>query len=64
MKLKDLKKGTFFTKKFIEYPDEYQVFIKGYYDRHLKRYECTRFADCNNVQYINGNKEVFTDFIF
>lgn len=64
MKLKELKKGTFFTKKPIEKPDEYQVFIRGEYVRSEKRYECTRFADVNDVQYIRGDKEVFTNFIF
>lgn len=64
MKLKELKKGTFFTKKPIEYPDEYQVFIRGEYVRSVKKYECTRFVDVNDVQYIRGDKEVFTNFIF
>ena len=64
MTIKELKKGEYFTKKNYEYPNENQVFIRGAYDRSAKKYECTRFSDCNDILYINGNKEVFTDFIF
>lgn len=64
MIIKELKKGEFFTKKAIEYPTENQVFIRGNYDRTSKKYEIVRFSDCNDIQYIKGNKEIFTDFIF
>lgn len=64
MKLKELKPGEYFTKKPIEYPKETQVFIRGSYDRALKKYECVRFSDSCDYQYIDGSKEVFTDFIF
>ena len=64
MKIKELKKGDFFTKKSIEYPKENQVFIRGDYDRSLKKFEIIRFSDCNDVQFISGEKEIFVDFIF
>lgn len=64
MKINDLKMGDFFTKKAVEYPTERQVFIRGEYDRSTKKYECTRFDDINTVCYLDGKKEVFTDFIF
>lgn len=64
MTIKELKKGDFFTKKPIKCPNEKQVFIRGEYDRELKKYECIRFDDINNVQYLKGDKEIFTDFIF
>ena len=64
MMLKDLKKGEFFTKKPLEYPADNQVFIRGSYDRTSKKYEIIRFSDCNDIQLMRGNKEVFTDFIF
>lgn len=64
MKLKELKKGNFFTKKAIENPKESQVFIRGNYDRTEKKYECVRFSDCNDYFYISGEKEVFIDFCF
>lgn len=64
MKIKDLKKGDFFTKKAVEYPTERQVFIRGEYDRSTKKYECARFDDINRVCYLDGKKEVYTDFTF
>ena len=64
MTIRELKKGEFFTKKDILHPNETQVWIKGDYDRALKRYECTRFSDCNDMQYIRGDKEVYTNLIF
>ena len=42
MKIKDLKKGAFFTKKPVDNPKESQVWIRGEYDRSEKKYECTR----------------------
>ena len=62
--VKDLKKGDFFTKKQIEYPNDRQVWVRGDYDRTEKRYECYRFDDINDVRYISGGKEVYTDFTF
>ena len=64
MTVKELKKGDYFTKKNIEYPNENQVFIRAEYDRTEKKYVCYRFSDVNDIQYIKGSKEVFTDFIF
>ena len=64
MKIKDMKKGSFFTKKQIECPVDRQVWIRGDYDRSEKKYECVRFDDANAFCYISGEKEVFTDFIF
>lgn len=64
MKIKDIKKGGFFTKKAIDCPSDRQVWIRGDYDRSEKKYECTRFDDCCTFCYMSGSKEVFTDFIF
>ena len=64
MKIKELKKGEFFTKKPLEYPKESQVWIRGDYDRSEKKYECVRFDDANAFCYLSGTKEVFTDMIF
>lgn len=64
MKLKELKKGDFFCKKAIEYPNENQVFIRGDYIRSEKKFEVYRFSDVNDTFYIKGDKEVFTEFIF
>ena len=64
MKLKDLKKGEFFTKKAIDSPTGSQVWIRGDYIREDKKYECTCFDDINRTCYIPGSKEVFVDFVF
>lgn len=64
MKLKDLKKGEFFTLKNVLYPTESQVFVRGSYDREKKTYSCHYFNDINHERFLKGNKEVYTDFIF
>lgn len=64
MKLKDLKRGDYFTKKDISEPTESQVFIRGEYCREDKKYIVYRFSDVNDFQLMKGDKEVFTDFCF
>lgn len=64
MKLKELKKGEVFTKKHITEPKDNQVWIKGDYDRTIKKYECYRWSDVNCFIYVDGNKEIYTEFIF
>ena len=64
MTVKELKRGAFFCKRDIECPAENQVWIRGDYDRSARRYECTRFSDCADVQYMRGDKVVFCDFTF
>lgn len=64
MKLKELKKGDFFTRKAIAEPNESQVWIRGEYDRSQGKYECVRFDDANRFAYLKGTAEVHTDFVF
>lgn len=64
IKLKELKKGDYFTLKPIEYPEDRQVYIRGDYERSNKKYSVCKFDDVNNERFIKGDKEVFTDFIF
>lgn len=64
MKLKDLKKGEYFTRKNIEYPTEKQVWIKGDYDRQLKKYSCINFSDISREIFLKSETEIFVDFIF
>ena len=64
MKVKELKKGDFFTKKSISDPKENQVWIRGEYVRGMKKYECIRFSDANSFCYLPGNDPVFVDFCF
>lgn len=63
-KLKNLKLGYFFTLKPIEYPNETHVYIRKEYDRETKKYYCVKFSDVNHYRMIDGNKEVYIDFIF
>ena len=64
MKLKELKKGDYFTIVNVEYPKESQVFIKGEYDRTLKTFTCSKFSDICSSRNFKSDKEVFVDFIF
>ena len=64
MKIKELKKGDFFTKKELDSPKDSQVWIRGDYDRSSKRYECQRFDDASSFCYLPGTKEAFTGFVF
>lgn len=64
MLMKELKKGDYFTKKPIEEPRESQVWIRGDYDRSMRKYECYRFDDVNTFTYVSDTKEVYIDFTF
>ena len=64
MKLKELKKGAWFTLKPIDHPTDKQVFIKDDYCREERKYICGRFDDISYSRLLSGDKEVFTDFIF
>lgn len=64
MKIRELKKGDFFTRKPIAEPKESQVWIRGDYDRSEDKYECVRFDDANRFAYLKGDTEVFTDLVF
>lgn len=64
MKLKDLKRGEFFTRKPIEYPRDAQVWTRDEYDRTSKRYCCSNFDDVNRELELRGETVVYTDFIF
>jgi hypothetical protein len=64
MKLSEIKKGTLFTLKPIEYPKESQVYIRGDYDRSEKKYGCGKFSDISSSRMLKGSTEVYTDFVF
>lgn len=64
IKIKDLKKGDYFTLKEIEYPDEKQVYIKGDYERSEKKYSVYKFYDVNSERLLKGEKEVYIGFTF
>lgn len=64
VRLKDLKKGEFFTLKPIEETKKSQVWIRDEYDRSERKYECYKFEDICHFHSWNGDKKVFTDFYF
>ena len=64
MTIRELKKGEFFTLKPIAEPKENQVYIRGEYDRSVKKYICAKFSDICSERFLKGDKEVYTDFTF
>ena len=66
MKLKDLKKGEYFCLRphGEQEVSAKQVYIKGEYNRQLKRYEISRADDINYIRYLKGCTDIYLDFIF
>lgn len=63
--LKSLKKGDYFTLKDIPEPKESQVWVKDEYDKSSRKFICLKFTDyLGNGKEMDGNKMVYTDFIF
>lgn len=63
-KLKNIKPGSWFTRKPCEYPTEKQVLIRREYDRTEKRFFCERWADIGDGVLLKGDTTVYTDFTF
>lgn len=64
-KIKDLKKGEFFTlKDYGECPDESKVYIRDSYDRTAKKYSCYKWSDINHESMIKADRTVFVGFTF
>jgi len=63
-KIKDLKIGEFFTLRKIDDPKESQVYIRGEYDRSLRKFICGKFDDISASRNFSGDKEVYTEFVF
>ena len=65
IKLSELKKGEYFTRKPVEYPTDHQVLIRGEYDRTTKKYENPHFDDAwSNGVMLKGSTVVYTGFTF
>lgn len=58
--IKDLKPGDFFKLS----PTSKTVYIRGTYDRSLRKYECQKYDDVNACQYLRGDRTAYTDFTF
>lgn len=63
-KVKDLKKGDYFTVSPIEEPKESQVWVLDSYDRTDHTYTAYRFSDINSWRTFKGDKPVCTGFTF
>lgn len=64
-KIKELKKGEYFVlRSDIKNPADHQVYIKGDYERGIKKYSCTKFSDFCYERFFDGSKTVYTDFTF
>ena len=64
-KVKDLKKGDFFTlKECGEYPSERRVYIRNGFDRSEGKYLCDRFSDISDGLFLKGDRFVWTGFCF
>lgn len=66
MKLKELKRGDFFTRKPMNEQEAKpsQVYIKEDYDRSTKKYWCQKWDDISKGIELKGDAEVYQDFTF
>ncbi len=64
IKIKNLKRGEYFTLRPIAEPKENQVYIRGEYDRSTKKYICGKFIDISYSRLLKGDTKVYTDFTF
>ncbi len=64
MKVRELKKGEYFTFMSVQYPSESIVWVRGEYDRETKRYIVYKFNDINKYRLVKGDMNVYQDFVF
>lgn len=61
---KDIKKGTYFTKKPIFEPKESQVLVADEYDKSAKTYGHHKFSNVNDCAEMKGTAKVYVEFTF
>ena len=66
MKLKELKRGDYFTRQPMHEQEAKasQVYIKEDYDRSTKKYWCQKWDDISRGIELKGDTEVYQDFTF
>ena len=66
MKLEELKRGEYFTRKpmYEQEAKPSQIYIKEDYDRSTKKYWCQKWDDISRGVELKGDAEVYTDFTF
>ena len=62
--IRALKPGEYFTLRPLMQPTEYQVYIRGQYDRSARKYECGKFSDISYSRLFAGDKIVYVGFTF
>lgn len=65
MKLKELKKGEYFTRRSLQGQEAKpsQMYIRGDYDQSTKKYWCQKWDDISRGMELKGDTEVYQDFI-
>ncbi len=64
IKIENVKKGDYFTRKENENPKQNQVFIRDEYWREGKKYCCQRFSDVCDYIYLKKGTIVYINFTF
>ena len=64
MTIKEIKPGTYFTLKPIEFPTAKQVWVRSSYDRSSKTYSAFRYDDVCSERFLKPNTVVYTEFYF
>ena len=59
--LKQVKQGEYFR---LNPTETAPVWVRGYYERRLKKYEAYRFDDVNHENFFCGGRYVWIDFEF
>ena len=54
--LRNVKNGDYFTLRPLEEPKDTQVYVRGDYDRDIKKYEVSKFADINDFRFLRGDR--------
>ena len=59
--IRKIKKGDYFRLKKSETAP---VWVRGEYERSIKKYSCYKFDDINHDHFYSGDKKVYINFIF
>lgn len=57
--LKEIREGEYF-----KFTPNGKVYVRGYYERSEKKYECYQFDDVNHECFTKGDRKIFIDFEF
>ena len=63
-KIKDLKRGDYFTLTPVKEPNISQVWVRGEYNRLAGKYSCWKFNDTNHEKLMKGSQTVYINFTF